>query len=283
MKKLIAVMFIGLFAGCTSVESGYSGVKVVWSKAQDKALEPGGPYFYNPITTSIVSVKTQLQSFEVTTQASSKDLQLVTTKISVQHSLIDSETPKVYSEIGGLEQLDKNIIEPAVMEGLKAVAAHYTAEELITKRDIVKHETEEAIERFINHTLQEKGIPGSVHISNIAIKDFDFSKQFNESIEAKVRAQQEALRAQNEKLKRITEAEAAAREKELAADADAYTIQKNSVERADAIKREAEALKNNPDLLKLRAIEKWNGTVPRFTSGEAGVIPFLNVNDIDKE
>lgn len=281
MKKLLCVVFVSLFTiGCTSVDSGTSGVKVNWGKAQERALEPGGPYFYNPFTTSIVGVNTQLQSYEVSTQASSKDLQLVTTKISVQHSLIPSETPKIYAEIGGLEALDTNIIGPGVMEGLKAVTANYTAEELITQRDKVKLETEAAITEFINHTLKEKGIPGSVHISNIAIKDFDFSHEFNQSIEAKVKAQQEALRAQNEKLKRITEAEAAAREKELAADANAYEIEKMSIKRAEAIEREAKALQDNPKYVSLKAVEKWNGTVPKFTSG-SNIVPFVNVDEVE--
>jgi regulator of protease activity HflC (stomatin/prohibitin superfamily) len=110
----------------------------------------------------------------------------------------------------------------------------------------------------------------------VAIKDFQFSADFNDSIEAKVRAQQESLRALNEKQKRITEAEAGAREMELQADAQAYQIEKESVSRAAAIEREAAALAKNPGLISLRAIERWDGVLPRF-SGGAQPMPFIDV------
>ena len=70
-----------------------------------------------------------------------------------------------------------------------------------------------------------------------AITDFDFSAEFNRAIEEKVRAEQEALKAKNEKLRRVTQAEAAAAERTLAADAAAYEIEVESKARAAAIER----------------------------------------------
>jgi hypothetical protein len=37
---------------------------------------------------------------------------------------------------------------------------------------------------------------------------------------------------------------------------------------------EANALKSNPQILELRALEKWNGTLPQVT---AGAVPFINL------
>ena len=54
----------------------------------------------------------------------------------------------------------------------------------------------------------------------------------------KVKAEQEALQALNEKTRRVTQAEAANAEKKLAADAEAYLISIESKARADAIKRD---------------------------------------------
>jgi prohibitin 2 len=217
-------------------------------------------------------------SYEVEASAASKDLQIVTTKISVQHSLNGTMAPEAFAAIGDLEKFDASVVSPAVMESLKAVTAQYTAEELITKRDAVKQQVSESIQEFINHTLREKDVEGALDIANVAIKDFNFSREFNESIEAKVKAQQEALRAINEKTKRITEAEAKARELELEADAEAYGIQKVSTERAAAIEREAAALAKNPSVVGLRAVEQWNGVLPQFTGSAA--VPFLDVDKL---
>ena len=67
----------------------------------------------------------------------------------------------------------------------------------------------------------------------------------------------------------------------LAADAEAYQIEVASMARADAIRREAEALKDNPALIQLRIAEKWDGKLPQFSGGN--VIPFLNLDSIRSE
>ena len=118
-------------------------------------------------------------------------------------------------------------------------------------------------------------------IANVAITDFDFSAEFNRAIEEKVRAEQEALKAINEKLRRVTQAEAAAAERTLAADAEAYQIEVASKARADAIRREAEALKDNPALIQLRIAEKWNGQLPQVSGG--GAIPLLDLRSLTQE
>ena len=61
---------------------------------------------------------------------------------------------------------------------------------------------------------------------------------------------------------------------------NAYEITKSSVARADAIKREAMALKRNPELIQLRLAEKWDGQLPQFSGGSA--VPLLNIDSLSK-
>lgn len=273
----VSSLFVLIVANMSAVEvkKGHVGVIMNWGAVQPKALEPG-LHFITPFKQSIEEMNTQLKTYEVSASAASKDLQTVTTKISVQHSLNGTMAPDALQMVGDLAKFDTTVVGPAVMESLKSVTAKYTAEELITKRELVKQQVTEAITAYINHTLDDKGIKGALHISNVAITDFEFSKEFNNAIEAKVKAEQEALQAENEKKKRITQSEAAAQEKKNAADAAAYEIEKNSVARAAAIEREAKALRDNPNLIQLRAIERWSGTLPTFTGG-GQPIPFINV------
>jgi regulator of protease activity HflC (stomatin/prohibitin superfamily) len=44
---------------------------------------------------------------------------------------------------------------------------------------------------------------------------------------------------------------------------------------AEAIQVEAEAIRTNPEIVKLRAVEKWNGQLPTYTG--AGPMPFIDV------
>ena len=112
--------------------------------------------------------------------------------------------------------------------------------------------------------------------------DFQFSDEFNTAIEQKVRAEQLALQSLNEKKQRITQAEAKKQEKQLAADAASYEIEKMSMAQAAAIKRESQALKGNPALIQLRYVEKWDGVLPVYQSGGKGPVPILDVGSLGK-
>lgn len=293
LKNIILIAggaFLGLFLlitafmSITTVDKGHVGVVTHWSAVQPKELDPG-LHFVMPFRTGVTEMSTKLATYNVPgEQALSKDLQVVTTTISVQHALVGAMAPKVLENVGTLEDMDATVVDPAIQESLKAVAARYTAEQLVTLRDKVKSEVTEAIKSYISATLKEKDIQGSLHVANVAIEDFRFSDQFNRSIEAKVKAEQDALKAVNEKDRRVTDAEATFERAKLNADAEAYQITKESEARAEAIKREAKALSDNPQLIRLRSAEKWDGKLPVYSSDSngstSGPVPFINVDKI---
>ena len=175
-----------------------------------------------------------------------------------------NEVSYLYQKVGTKEIVSNIVLMPAVQESVKAVTAKYTAEELIKKRPEVKTEINKAIQEFLNETLNKKGLSEkSLIMANVAITAFDFSEEFNRSIEMKVRAEQQALQAKNEKLKKITDAEAIAEK-----------IKIESIATANAIKREAKALRENPLLIEYKRMEKWDGKLPEVTGG---AIPMFDV------
>src|SRR5207248_11545049 len=133
---------------------------------------------------------------------------------------------------------------PGMQEAIKASTAKFTAEELITKRELVRDE----IKAQLKNRLKERNIV----VDEFNIVNFEFSKVFNEAIEAKVTAEQQALAAKN-KLEQI-KFEAEQKVAEARGKAEAITIESN-------------ALRSNPQILELRALEKWNGFLLVWTSG----------------
>ena len=262
------------------VESGHVGVVRTLGAVQAISL-PEGFHLKKPFLDKIEQMDIRLTKAENAAGAASKDLQTVSTKVTVQFSLDGDVAPLTFQKIGTRGVVGSTLINPAIMESVKSVTAQFTAEELVTKRAAVKIAIQNAIEEFVDVTLKQKGVEGSVQIANVAITDFDFSIEFNKAIEQKVKAEQDALKAENDKIRRVTQAEAAAAEKTLAADATAYEIEIQSKARAEAIRREAEALKNNPELIQLRIAEKWNGELPRV-SGESA-IPIINIDALQSK
>ncbi len=259
------------------VNSGHVGVVRTLGAVQPVALEEGF-HTKKPFLDQVEEIDVRLTKVATTAGAASRDLQVVSTNVTVQYSLMGSVAPLTYQKIGVGKMVAETLITPAILESVKAVTARYTAEELVTRRAEVKTQIQDAINSFINITLTQKGVLGAMTIANVAITDFDFSAEFNRAIEQKVKAEQDALKAKNDKIRIITQAEAAAAERMLAADAEAYEITTFSKARADAIKRESEALKNNPELIQLRLAEKWDGVLPKV-SGDA-VMPIVGMTDM---
>ena len=261
------------------VDSGHVGVIRTLGAVQPEPL-PEGFHLKKPFMDKIEQIDIRLTKAKSKSVAASKDLQTVETQVTVQYSISGPVAPRTYQRIGTREVVAATVIEPAIQESVKAVTAQFTAEQLVTRRAEVKQQIQAAIESFIRVTLEDKQVPTALRIANVAITDFEFSEEFNKAIELKVRAEQEALQALNEKTRRVTQAEAGYQERKLAADGEAYEIEASSKAKADAIAREAKALKNNPALIQLRLAEKWDGTLPRFTGGET--IPLINIDSVTK-
>jgi regulator of protease activity HflC (stomatin/prohibitin superfamily) len=273
----IFLLIVVGFKSYEIVEAGHVGVVRTLGAVQTKAL-PEGFSLKKPFIDKVEQMDVRLNRSTANAASSSRDLQNVQTQVTIQFALKGEIAPLTYQRLGGITEVRQTIIEPAIQESVKAITARYTAEQLVTQRAEVKLQIQEAIQRFIRVTLSDKGIETALNIANVAITNFEFSREFNQAIESKVKAEQEALQAKNEKLRRVTQAEAAEAEQKLSADAAAYQIEKESVARAEAIRREAEALKDNPQLISLRIAEKWNGQLPTFAGGDS--IPLINFQDI---
>jgi len=275
---VVAVLTLGYLSAVT-VEAGHVGVVKRFGAVQEPALEPGF-HFITPFITSVYEYDTRITSVEHSSTASSKDLQTVSTGVSVQYYIDGGSAPKIVQKVGDRVSVEASVISPAIMESVKSVTARYTAEQLLTQRSQVKTGISNEIKRFIKQTLDAKDVGTGVSIANVAVTDFKFSDEFNKAIEMKVKTEQQALQAENEKKTRITQAEASKQEMQLAADAEAYAISKNAKARADAIKMEANALRNEPQLIQLRLAEKWDGALPKFTGGGDDSTMLLDIDSI---
>ena len=263
VPALMSVAII-IFFSVRIVPVGHLGVVKYWGKVNHNTVLSEGLHLITPVRTTVEYISVKLLKFNQQTSASSKDLQIVSTVVSIQFSL--GEVSNLFQKIGNEQLVTHILLKPAVEESVKAVTAQYTAEELIKKRPEVKVKIGETITAFLEKTLEGKGLnTQSLSVANVAITEFDFSEEFNRSIEMKVRAEQQALQAKNEKIKKITDAEAIAEK-----------IKIESIATANAIRREARALKENPHLIEYKRMEKWNGQLPRVTGG---AIPMF---DIDK-
>jgi regulator of protease activity HflC (stomatin/prohibitin superfamily) len=141
------------------VDTGHVGVVRTLGAVRPIALEEGF-HFKKPFLDDVVQLDIRLDASNAEAKAASKDLQIVTTEVTVQYALIGPNAPKTFQSIGTREMVSTKLIEPAIQESVKAITAKYTAEELVTQRAEVKLEIHEAIREFIDKTLAQKEAQG---------------------------------------------------------------------------------------------------------------------------
>ena len=190
------------------------------------------PFFEKPYR---FEVRTRI--YKDMASAASKDLQVVSTEVALNYHIDPGKVNDLFKGIG--EDYSGRILDPSIQEIVKATTAKHIAEELITKRELIKEE--------IKAGLKERLSRSYILVDDLSITDFDFSDEFNRAIESKVTAEQLALKAERD-LERIkTEA--------------LQNIEKAKGE-AESIKIVNEQLLKSPQYINYLTIQKWDGKMP---------------------
>jgi regulator of protease activity HflC (stomatin/prohibitin superfamily) len=261
---IVVLIIIGVVTASAVqiVDAGHRGVLLHWN-AVDLTVAPlsEGLHFVMPFADSVVQMEIRTLKFVKATSAASKDLQTVSTEITVNYHPAANSVNTLYQSVG--LDYENRVITPTVEEVVKQVTANYNAEELITKRPQVKSD----IEADISSRLNEFNIVTEI----VSITDFQFSALFAQAIESKVEAEQKAFKAEND-LKRI-EVEARQHAAQAEGIAAANIAQANG--EASAIKIINEALASNPQYLEWLKTQQWDGKLP-LVVGEGGT-PFISI------
>ena len=250
VTTLMSVVFVGIvfvfvialipwIGAWATVGAGSVGV-VTRLGAVNRVANPGFVWKL-PLIEGIHLMETRVQKEQTDASAASKDLQVVNSKVALNYHLNGQKAVEVFQNIG--EEYKDRIIDPAIQEAFKAVTAKFTAENLIGNREQVK------ILAF--NELRERLAKYDVIVDDFNIVNFDFSKDYNDAIEMKAKAQQDLEKAQIEAQAAVT----------------------NAKGQSDAQK----LLKDNGGLsseyLQFYALQKWNGILPNVTNG----VPFINI------
>lgn len=249
---IVAMVMFLIVNPFVMISAGERGVQLRWGAVQNDILTEG-IHWVSPIMVHVRKLSIQVQKEQVDATAASKDLQTITSKIALNYHLFPDKVNWIWQNLG--EDYKERIIDPAIQEAFKATTALYTAEELITKREVVKDKAK--------LVLKERLAIDFIAVDELSIVDFNFSKDFNESIETKVKAEQQALTQKNVLEQRKYEAEQVV----VTATAQARAIQ---------IQAQAITQQGGKDYVQLQAIMKWNGQLPTQMIPGA-TVPFINL------
>ena len=244
------------------VDAGNRGILTHWN-AVDLTSAPldEGIHFVIPFQDDVVQMEVRTLKYDTSTRSASQDLQTVQTTVTVNYHPDTEKVHFLYKEIG--LSYENRVIEPAIDETVKQVSANYNAEELITKRPLVKADIENAIRERLSQFYIETDV--------ISITDFEFSPLFAKAIESKVEAEQKAQKAEND----LIRIEVEARQLEAQAVGLAAANVAEAQGEAEAISIINNALSNNPFYIEWLKTQAWDGKLP-LVVGEGGT-PFISI------
>jgi regulator of protease activity HflC (stomatin/prohibitin superfamily) len=285
-------MCAGCF-GCTFVPPGYVGVKIDLyghqRGVQDYPIVTGR-VFYNPWTTNIdiyptfiqyrswVQSKDEGKPLDESIRFVSSDKIPIDVDVSIAYKFLPNKVPYLYVEYRtDPDTLADTYIRARVrsafsMEGAKMKAMDVLGGGVTTLNTNV--------EALIHDEMAQQGIVFD-YVNVMGQPRVPSSIQ--NAINAAIQSTQQAQQAMNQVAVRKAEADQAvavatgeANAIKAKADGDAYQVL--TVASAQAKSNQLLASSLTPELVQLKAIEKWSGDVPTWqTGGGSGAMPFVNI------
>lgn len=240
---LLLVVVIGAASGTYIVPAGHRGALVTLGKVSPE-FKPEGFGFKTPFITTVVPMSVRQRTAEMNSAVISKDLQEVRTKLKVLYRIPEQSTVQIYQQFKG--DPFTSLIQPRVDEAIKEVTKEHTAQQIVQERASIKMRIVESARRKVGTLLA---------LVDVVVEDITLSATLETAIERKMVQEQEANKAVFEQQK---------------AEIDAQIAIVRAKGEAESISIRGEALAQNPELIDLEIVRKWNGQTPRVVGGETG-------------
>ncbi len=189
--------------------------------------------------------------------------------VSVSWRIIPDEASWIYQNVtnetgknGRYHWLEENVIRAKLKSALALTVSNYSPIEVYSvKREEIQHHVLERMKKEIKSY--------KISINQIDIREVYYNKEYEQAINNKKLAEQEALR--------LIEVTKQKEEKLLQSKIDKDIAIQYAEGEAKALKIKGSAINTNPKIIKLEWIHKWDGQLPTYMMGkDNGII--LNVN-----
>lgn len=229
----LAVALIAVVpASFHTVNSGE--IAVVKHLGEARLVRTAGTYFDFWLTESYDIYDAKVQNMDIATQAYSKDAQTMDIIMTVQYKIDETKAIDIANQYGSVDVL-ANRIESIAIEKAKATLSSYSAMQIIETRSNISPTVENVIKDAVNEEY-------CVDIVAVVLTNIDFSEAFEKTVEDKMIAEQEKLKAQYEKETAIVNAEKELEVAKLAAQAKIEKAKADAEAEIEVARAEAEAI-----------------------------------------
>ncbi len=255
-KFLKSSILVLTLASCGVAEDNEVCFEKRLGKYSDTVLATG-INAYNPFTTDMICIDAKTQKYESTTETYTKDMQTAKIKYFVNWSVNREKAMDLHRKLGDNY---RSRLASETESSIKAVIGKSDSAYLVSSRNDVEAD----ITKLLNERLNEL----NMRADSVRIEDISYSQAYEQAIERKQIAQQEALAEKNKTEKARQEAE--------------QQLIKAKAE-AEAMRIQTQALSQSKSLIEYEKVqvekiqaERWNGQLPQNIYTNAP-LPILNV------
>ena len=216
-----------------TVEAGQ--IAVVKFLGEAKEVRTPGTYFDFWVTNTYEYYDSKVQNMEISTQAYSKDAQTMNIAMNVQYKIDSAKALDIANQYGTIDML-ANRIQSIAIEKTKATLSSYSAMNIIETRSQISPQVEGIIKDAVNDEY-------CVEIVAVVLTNIDFSDAFEKTVEDKMIAEQEKLKAEYEKATAIVNAEKELEVAKLGAQAKIEKAKADAEAQIEVARAEAAAVK----------------------------------------
>jgi prohibitin 1 len=279
--------FAFLFSNCAIVMPDEVGVKRTFGRIKND-VRPSGVVGFNPFTTTVVKVPVRTMNLAITENLPSKEGLTIRSESSILYRIRPAAVPQILKETG--MNFEEMLILPVFRSAASDVCSKYDAKNMHSAK---RAEIEEEIRKRLVEVCEPKGFI----IESVLLKSIALPAGLSKSIEAKLEAEQDALRMQfildrqkQEAQRQIIDAEGAKEIARIQAEGKKNAAIIESEAKAKSNEIEAAGIKNanelinmslTPGVLKLRQIEAFQklsaspNTKTIITDGKTPIVNML--------
>lgn len=264
---LAVIILPSFIVGYERIDAGHAGVKFNLygdAKGVDDVEAVSGANWYFKPTTDIFEVPTYVQNAVYTREDSrasdgneefrvtTKDGLVVSFDVSMNYYTPQEAVVKIFKKYRKpIAHLEKTIIKNYLREAFNTTSANYTADELYAKRNAFQEESAQKIKSMLEPE-------GFIVEQVVLLNELRLPASVVQNIEAKVNANQQALRKKEE----LNSATADADKRVAKARGDSLSMVIEAAGKAAAYRMEKREL--TPELLQKQFIDRWDGKLPVY-------------------
>lgn len=206
---IFAILLVTVPPSFHTVDAGE--IAVVKHLGEARSVRTAGTHFDFWVTETYMIYDAKVQNMEIVAQTYSKDAQTMDISMTVQYQIDVSQALKIANQYGSIDIL-ANRIQSIAVEKAKSTLSSYSAMNIIETRSTISPLVEDVIKNAVTEEY-------CVDIVAVVLTNIDFSDAFEQTVEDKMIAEQEKLKAEYEKETAIVNAQKELEVAKLAAQA----------------------------------------------------------------